>query len=58
MYVGQDKTKWILFGTKHKLWNAQSLNIAYNGIEIKNYAKVKCLVYILDQSLYGSEHNW
>ena len=31
----QDKTKSILFGTKHKLQNAKALNIVYNGIEIK-----------------------
>ena len=34
-HFGQDKTKWILFGTKHKLWNTKSLNIVYNGTEIK-----------------------
>ena len=39
----QDKTKSILFGIKHKLWNANSLNIAHNGIEIKQHAKVKYL---------------
>ena len=33
--IGQDKTKSILFGTKHKLRNAKALNIVYNGIEIK-----------------------
>ena len=41
IHFGQDKTKSILFGTKHKLRNAKSLNIAYNGIEIKQHAKVK-----------------
>ena len=39
----QEKTKSILFGIKHKLWNAKSLNIAYNGIKIKQHAKVKYL---------------
>ena len=38
---GKDKSKSILFGAKHKLRNAKSLNIAYNGIEIKQHAKVK-----------------
>ena len=46
-------TKSILFGTKHKLRNAKSLNIVYNGIEIKQHAKVKYLGCILDESLSG-----
>ena len=53
IHFGQDKTKSILFGTKHKLGNAKSLNIVYNGIEIKQHAKVKYLGCILDQSLSG-----
>ena len=43
IHFGQDKTKSILFGTKHKLRNAKSLNIVYNGIEIKQHARVKYL---------------
>ena len=35
IYFGQDKTKSILFGTKHKLRNAKALNIVYNGAKIK-----------------------
>ena len=31
----QDKKKSVLFGTKHKLRNAKSLNIVYNGIKNK-----------------------
>ena len=49
----QDKTKSILFGTKHKLRSAKSLNIAYNSIEIKQHVKVKYLGCILDESLSG-----
>ena len=49
IHLGQDKTKSILFDTKHKLWNAKSLNIVYNSIEIKQHAKVKCLGCILDE---------
>ena len=37
-----------IFGTKHKLRNAKSSNIVYNGIEIKQYAKVKYPGCILD----------
>ena len=47
------QNKIILFGTKHKLWNAKSLNIVYNGVEIRQHAKVKCLGCILDESLSG-----
>ena len=38
---------------KHKLWNAKSLNIVYDGIEIKQHAKVKYLGCILDKSPSG-----
>ena len=53
IYFVQDKTKSILFGTKHKLRNAQSLDIVYNGIEIQQHAKVKYLGCILDESFSG-----
>ena len=53
VYFGQEKTKSILFGTKHNLRNAMALNIVYNGTEIKQYEKVKYLGCILDQSLSG-----
>ena len=51
IHLGQDKTKSILFGTKHELRSAKSLNIVYNGIEIKQHVKVKYLGCILDESL-------
>ena len=53
VYFGQDKTKLILFGTKHKRRNANTLNIVYNGTEIKQYEKVKYLGCTFDQSLPG-----
>ena len=53
VHFGQEKTKSILFETKHKLWNAKVLNIVYNGTEIKQYEKVNYLGCILDQSLSG-----
>ena len=40
-----------MFGTKHKLRNTKSLNITYNGIEIKQHAKIKYVGRILDESL-------
>ena len=51
IHFGQNKTKSISFGTKHKLRSAKSLNIVYNGIEMKQNAKVKHLGCILDESL-------
>ena len=53
IHFGKDKTESILFGTKHKLRSAKSLNIVYNGIEIKQHAKVKYLGCILNESLSG-----
>ena len=53
MNFGQDKTKSILFGTKHRLRNAKALNIVYHGTEIKQYTKVKYIGSILDQSVSG-----
>ena len=53
VHFSQDKTKSISFGTKHKLRNAKALSIVYNGIEIKQFEKVKYLVCVLDQSLSG-----
>ena len=53
IHFGQDKTESILFGTKHKLRSAKSLNIVYNDIENKQHAKVKYLGCTLDESLSG-----
>ena len=53
VHFGQEKTKSILFGTKHKLRNAKTLNIVCNGTAIKQYEKVKYLGCILDQGLSG-----
>ena len=53
IHFGQDKTKSILFGTKHKPRSAKSLNIVYNGIKLKQHVKVKYLGCILDERLSG-----
>ena len=53
MHFEQDKTKSILFGTKQKLQDAQSLNIAQHGIENKQHAKAKYLGCILHESISG-----
>ena len=51
--LGQGKTRSILFVTKHKPRNAKSLNIAYNGIDIKQHVKVEYAGCTLDESLSG-----
>ena len=51
IHFRKDKKKSVLFGTKHKLRNVKSLNIVYNGIEIKQHAKVKYLGYTLHESI-------
>ena len=33
VHFDQDKTKLILFGTEHQLWNAKDLNIVSNSTE-------------------------
>ena len=46
VHFGQEKTKSILFGTKHKLRNAKTLNIVCNGTAIKQYEKVNKTVFL------------
>ena len=36
----EDKTKSILFGSKHKMKKSKPLNVQYNDIKIKQYSKV------------------
>ena len=40
IHFGKDKTKSILFDSKHKTKNSKPLNIQYNDIKIKQYSKV------------------
>ena len=51
IHLGEEKTRCILFGSKLKLKNAGKLNIMYNGIEIKQYSKVKYLGCLLDETM-------
>ena len=53
IHFGEDKTKSILFSTKNKIKKADSLNIKYNDIEIKQNRSVTYLGCILDESLKG-----
>ena len=53
IHLGEDGTKCIHFGPKHKLKNAGKLHIMYNGIEIKQYSKVTYLGCLLDERMSG-----
>ena len=53
IHFGDDKTKSILFGSKRKLKKIKTLNIRYQGIDIKQHSKVTYLGCTLDDSLSG-----
>ena len=53
VHFGEDKTKSILFGSKHKIKNSIPLDIEYNNTKIKQYRKVTYLGCILDDTLSG-----
>ena len=53
IHFGEDKTKSILFGSKHKIKKSKLLKIQYNDIKIKQYSKVRYLGCIFDESLPG-----
>ena len=53
IHFGEDKTKSILFGSKHKLKNIKELDIKHGEIKIKQNSKVTYLGCILDNNLSG-----
>ena len=53
IHFGEDKTKSILFGTKHRLKNVNKLNIQRNEIKIKQHEEVKYLGCIFDCNTSG-----
>ena len=53
VHFGEDKTKSILFGSKHKIKNSKPVNIQNNDIKIKQYSKVTYLGCILDETFSG-----
>ena len=53
IHFGDDKTKSILFSSKHKIKKSKPLNIKYKDVEIKQYSKVTYLGCILDETLSG-----
>ena len=50
LVIGEDKTKCILFGTKHRLNKVSSLDIKYGEIHIKQYHTVTYLGCLLDET--------
>ena len=53
IHFGEDKTKSILFATKHRLKQVSPLHIKYHDINIKQHSKVTYLGCIFDESLSG-----
>ena len=53
IHFGEDKTKSILFSSKHRLKNSKPLNIQYKDINIKQYSKVTYLGCIFYETLSG-----
>ena len=51
IHLSEDKTKFILFGTKLNIKQAEQLNTVYGNLKIKQYTKVTYLDCILDESL-------
>ena len=53
IYFGENKTKSILFGSKHEIKNSKPLKIQYNDTKTKEYSKVTYLVCIFDEIFSG-----
>ena len=53
IHFGEDKTKSILFGSKHKLRKVDKVNITYQGIDIKQNSQVTYHGCILDETMFG-----
>ena len=53
IHFGEDKTKSILFGSKHRLKNLNELDIRHGDIKIKQNSKVTYLGCVLDNNLSG-----
>ena len=53
IHFGEDKTKCILFGTKHRHNKTSSLDIKYGEVHIKQYHTVTYLGCSFDETLFG-----
>ena len=49
----EDKTKSILFGSKHKVRSERKLDMKYKDIKTKKYSLVTYIGCILDETLSG-----
>ena len=53
VHFGEDKTKSILVGSKHKIKSARKLNVKCKDIKIKQHSQVTYLGCVLDETLCG-----
>ena len=53
MHFGEDKTKSILFASKHKIKSTRKLNVKQKNIKIKQHSQVTCLGSVLDETFSG-----
>ena len=53
IHFGEDKTKYILFASKHEIKKVTKLKINFKNIQIKQHSKVTYLGCILDEKLSG-----
>ena len=53
IHLGEDKTKSILFASKHKIKTERKLNVKYKNIKIKQHLQVTYLACVLDETLSG-----
>ena len=53
IHFGEDKTKFILFASKHKIKKLQKLEIIYNNIRTKQHSQVTYLSFILEEIMSG-----
>lgn len=51
IHSGEDKTKSILFASKHKIKSTRKLNVRYKHIIIKQHSQVTYLICVLDETL-------
>ena len=53
VHFGEDKTKFILFSSKHRSKSMGQIDISYKDVKIKQYSKVTYLGCVLDECLTG-----
>ena len=53
IHFGEDKTRSILFASKHKIRKVPKINITYKNMQIKQHSKVTYLGSILDETMSG-----